>query len=58
MFAEIITHKIFETNSSFHLKWRENERSLISVFQEFSASVKKTFILAVRLGTRVSFYEL
>ena len=29
---------------------------LISVFQEFFASIKKMLILAGRLGTRLSFY--
>ena len=33
-------------------------KSLVSVFQEFSASINKTFILAGRLGTRLSFYEV
>ena len=31
-------------------------RSLISVFQDFFASIKKGFILAVGLGTALSFY--
>ena len=35
-----------------------NGKSLISIFQEFSSSINKTFILAGRLGTRLSFYEL
>ena len=30
-------------------------KSLISDFQEFSASINKTFILAGRLGTKLSF---
>ena len=30
----------------------------MSAFQEFSASVNRTLILAGRLGTRVSFYEI
>ena len=33
-------------------------KSLISIFQEFSSSINKTFILAGRLGTRLSFYEV
>ena len=28
------------------------------VFQEFSASINKTFILAGRLDTKLSFYEV
>ena len=35
-----------------------NGKSIISVFQEFSASINKTFLLAGRLGTRLSFYEV
>ena len=31
---------------------------LISVFQEFFASIDKIFILAGGLGTRLSFYEV
>ena len=33
-------------------------KSLIYVFQEFSASVNKTFIFAGTLSTRLSFYEV
>ena len=33
-------------------------KSLISVFQHFFGSIDKMFILAGRLGTRLSFYEL
>ena len=40
-------HKIFETNSSFHY-----------FFPELFASIDKIFILAGRLGTRLSFYEV
>ena len=47
-----ITHKIFETNSSFHVK------SFISVFEKFSASISETYILAGSLGTRLSFYQV
>ena len=32
-------------------------KGLISVFQEFSASIGKPFILVGRLGARLSFYE-
>ena len=34
------------------------QKSLISVFQQFFASINKIFILAERLGTRLSFYEV
>ena len=43
-----IIHKIFGTNSSFHMKTTE----------EFLASINKILILAGRLGTRLSFYEV
>ena len=33
-------------------------KNLISVFQELFASIDKIFILAGRLGTRLSFYEV
>ena len=33
-------------------------KSLISLFQEFPASINKSFILGGRLGARLSFYEL
>ena len=33
-------------------------KSLVSVFQEISASINKIFILAGRLGTRLSFNEI
>ena len=56
-FYAAITRKIFKTNSSFHVKVHHG-KSLISGFQEFSASIKKTFILEGRLGTRLSFYEV
>ena len=34
------------------------KKCLISVFQEFSASINENFILAGKLGTRLSFYEV
>ena len=40
-----LTYKVFETNSSFHVKSGTRGKSLIYVFQEFSASINKTFIL-------------
>ena len=48
-----IIHKISETNSNFHYG-----KSLISVFEEYFASFNKIFILAGRLGTRLSFYGI
>ena len=35
-----------------------NRKSLVSAFQEFSASINKNFIVTGRLGTRLSFYEV
>ena len=58
MFPETITHKILETNSKFSYEVEHNGKGLVSVFQEFSAIINKTFILAGRLGTRLSFYEV
>ena len=47
LFETTTIHKIFETNSSFHVaQYRKN---LVSVFQEFFASINKIFILAGRL---------
>ena len=39
-------------SSEIALSWK----SLISVFQEFSASISKTFILVGSLSTRLSFH--
>ena len=44
---------IFKTNSSFHA---HSGKSLIPVFQEFSASIDKAFTLAGGMGTGVLFY--
>ena len=35
-----------------------SRKSLIPIFQEFSSSINKTFILSGRLGTRLSFSEV
>ena len=51
-------HKIFETNSSFQVKYCTTKKSLISVFQEFFANIDKNLILTGRLDTRLSFYEV
>ena len=48
-----MTHKVLETNSSFYVKKRTTEKV---EFQEFSASINKTFIMAGRLRTRLPFY--
>ena len=58
MFPETITHKIFETNSIFPVKERTVGKILVSVFEEISASINKTVILAGRLHTRLSFYDV
>ena len=52
-----ITEKIFETNSSFHVKV-DNGKSLVAVFLEFFASINETVILTGILGTRLAFYEV
>ena len=36
-----ITHKIFETDCSFHVKIEHNGNSLISVFPDFAGSINK-----------------
>ena len=50
-----VAHKISETNSSFSCEIAHSEKSLITIFQEFSSSIGKTFILAGGLGTGLSF---
>ena len=40
------------------LMWNSTQREKCFFFQEFSSSINKTFILAGRLGTRLSFYEV
>ena len=49
MFSETVIHKIFDINSSFNMKYC-TIRKVKSLF--------KTLILAARLGTRLSFYEV
>ena len=56
LYGAAIIHRIFETNSGFD-GIAHNGKCLISVFQEFAASIDKTFILAGGLGTGLSFYE-
>ena len=57
-----IIQKIFETNSSFHVKSTTGKghhgKSTISVFQEIFTSADKIFILGGRLSTRQWFYEV
>ena len=50
-----ISYKMFETNSSFHVKQRTKREVF---FQTFFASIGKIFILAGAMGTRISFYEV
>ena len=54
-FPDTITHKISETNSS---QIAHNGKSSIYIFEEFSSCINKTFNLAKRLGTRLSFCEV
>ena len=65
IFGTDIYGKIIYNNSQniWNLLWfsceiSHNGKSLVSVFQEFSASINKTFILVGRLGTKLSFYEV
>ena len=53
MFPETISFKMFETNYSFYFL-----KNLNAVFQDLFASNNKILILARRLGTRLSFYEV
>ena len=53
-FPQTITHKITLTLVSM---WNSAQR-LVSVFQEFFASIKKILSLGGRLCTRLSFYEV
>ena len=50
-----IIHKMFETNSGFHV---HHGKGLISVFQEIFARISETSILAGKLDTRLSFYKV
>ena len=42
----------------FSCQIAHNGKSLVSVFQDFSASIYKLFILAGRLDTGLAFYEV
>ena len=54
MFPEAIIDKIFEKSSGCEIA--HCGKSLFSVFQEFFASIDKTFTFAGRLGAGLSFY--
>ena len=56
-FPETITHRIFETNFSFDMKYCTTVKVQF-LFSRFSTSVNKTFILAGTLGIRLSFYDI
>ena len=59
VWGELESKEIFQyLRLQFSCQIVHNVKSLISVFQEFSTSINKTFILAGRLGTRLSFYEV
>ena len=58
MFPESIIRKIFETNSSFHEKQRSTGKTKLLFFEELLGSIHTIFILAERLGTGLSFYEV
>ena len=48
-----IMDKIFETNSSFHVKKAHYGKSSIFIFHEFFASIDKIFIWGIRLDTKL-----
>ena len=50
-----MAHRISGTNS-FSCEIGHSGKDLITIFQEFSSSIDKAFILAGGLGTRLSFY--
>ena len=56
MFPEKIIHKISGTKSI--LMGISDGKNLISPFQQFFDSIKKILILAGRLETNLSFYEI
>ena len=51
-----MAHRIFGANSSFRVKLCAAGK--VSVFQGFSASIDKAFIVAGGLGTGLSFYGM
>ena len=51
-----ISHKISETNSSFH-EIVHYGKSFIAIFWDVFASINKMFILAARMGARLSFMK-
>ena len=57
MFPETIIHKIFKTNSSFHVNLRTMGKFNIFYSRGFT-NINEIFILVARLGTRLSFYEV
>ena len=50
-----MAHSVFETDSSYRVGWG-TAGGVVSVFQEFSASIGKAFILARALGAGLAFY--
>ena len=56
--ASTIIDKIFEANSSFHVKLAHYGKSLISAFHEIFACTDKILILGRGLSTRQQFYEI
>ena len=45
-FPDTMSHKIFETNSSFDVKYHTTKKSLIAIFRTFCTSINKTFIFS------------
>ena len=50
--------KMFETNSSFHVKYHPTRKIRFLFFSSFFGRIDKIFILGVRLGTRIQFNQV
>ena len=49
----LLIQKIFETNSSFHVKQRTTAKVFFFILQEILASINKIFIFGGRPGARL-----
>ena len=52
LFPNTIIHKIFETNSSFHVKWHTMDEGQFLFFKRFLLALTKFFISGGGLSTR------
>ena len=57
-FPEKITHRIYETGSSFHVKKRSMGKASFLFCKRFLLVLTKLWFLAGELGSRLSFYEV